>query len=78
MDDEKVEKNVEFKKKKLDYNFYDVGDVDEYGMVIYVLFVYVYKFIMYIYWKYWFVCCILIIMIIIFLFKYWNILYMYF
>lgn len=49
VDDEKVEKNVEFKKKKLDYNFYDVGDVDEYGMVIYVLFVYVYKFIMYIY-----------------------------
>lgn len=48
VDDEKVEKNVEFKKKKLDYNFYDVGDVDEYGMV-YVLFVYVYKFIMYIY-----------------------------
>lgn len=47
VDDEKVEKNVEFKKKKLDYNFYDVGDVDEYGMVIYVLFVYVYKFIMY-------------------------------
>lgn len=49
VDDEKVEKNVEFKKKKLDYNFYDVGDVDEYGMVINVLFVYVYKFIMYIY-----------------------------
>lgn len=49
VDDEKVEKNVEFKKKKLDYNFYDVGDVDEYGMVIYVLFVNVYKFIMYIY-----------------------------
>lgn len=48
VDDEKAEKNVELKKKKPDYNPYDAGDVDEYGMVIHVLLVYVYKFIMHI------------------------------
>lgn len=32
VDDEKAEKNVELKKKKPDYNPYDAGDVDEYGM----------------------------------------------
>lgn len=48
VDDEKAEKNVELKKKKPDYNPYDAGDVDEYGMVIYVLLVYVYKFTMHI------------------------------
>lgn len=36
VDDEKAEKNVELKKKKPDYNPYDAGDVDEYGMVIHV------------------------------------------
>lgn len=50
VDDEKAEKNVELKKKKPDYNPYDAGDVDEYGMVIHVhvLLVYVYKFTMHI------------------------------
>lgn len=48
VDDEKAEKNVELKKKKPDYNPYDAGDVDEYGMVINVLLVYVYKFTMHI------------------------------
>jgi hypothetical protein len=38
IDDEKAEKNVELKKKKPDYNPYDVGDVDEYGMVIYIVY----------------------------------------
>ncbi|XP_061162474.1 U4/U6.U5 tri-snRNP-associated protein 1-like isoform X2 [Saccostrea echinata] len=32
VDDEKAEKNVELKKKKPDYNPYDTGDVDEFGM----------------------------------------------
>lgn len=49
VDDEKAEKNVELKKKKPDYNPYDAGDVDEYGMVIHVLLVNVYKFTMHIY-----------------------------
>lgn len=48
VDDEKAEKNVELKKKKPDYNPYDAGDVDEYGMVIHVLLVHVYKFTMHI------------------------------
>lgn len=47
VDEEKAEKNVELKKKKPDYNPYDAGDVDEYGMV-HVLLVYVYKFTMHI------------------------------
>lgn len=47
VDDEKAEKNVELKKKKPDYNPYDAGDVDEYGMVIHVLLVYVYKYYAY-------------------------------
>ena len=34
MDLEKAEKNTELKKKKPDYNPYDEGDVDEYGLVI--------------------------------------------
>lgn len=42
VDDEKAEKNVELKKKKPDYNPYDAGDVDEYGMVIHV-FLYMFK-----------------------------------
>ena len=33
VDEEKAEKNLELKKKKPDYNPYDAGDVDEYGMV---------------------------------------------
>lgn len=52
VDDEKAEKNVELKKKKPDYNPYDAGDVDEYGMVIHV---FLYMFI-HIHSKYWFVC----------------------
>ena len=33
MDDERADKNKELKKKKPDYNPYDEGDVDEFGMV---------------------------------------------
>lgn len=48
VDDEKAEKNVELKKKKPDYNPYDAGDVDEYGMVIHV-FLYMVIHLLYIY-----------------------------
>lgn len=48
VDDEKAEKNVELKKKKPDYNPYDAGDVDEYGMVIHV-FLYMFIHLLYIY-----------------------------
>jgi U4/U6.U5 tri-snRNP-associated protein 1 len=38
IDQEKAEKYVELMKKKPDYNPYDEGDEDEYGMVRWLLY----------------------------------------
>lgn len=71
VDDEKAEKNVELKKKKPDYNPYDAGDVDEYGMVIHVV-LYMFIHLLYIYIQNigLFVCCIPVTIKVIILLKY--------